>query len=84
MRRTDRKYEKRFLHMETRTRSLAKAISWRIFATLTTILLVFAFTGNLAVSEGVGITELVSKIVIYYVHERVWNVLRFGKVQRAK
>jgi adenylylsulfate kinase len=70
--------------METRTRSLAKAISWRIFATLTTMLLVYAFTGNLAISEGVGITELASKIVIYYVHERIWNALPFGKAQKAK
>ena len=74
----------RFSLMETRTRSLAKAISWRIFATLTTMLLVFVFTGNLVVSESVGLAELVSKIVIYYVHERVWNLLRFGKVQKAK
>jgi adenylylsulfate kinase len=70
--------------METHTRSLAKAVSWRIFATLTTMLLVFAFTGNLAVSEGVGLTELLSKIVIYYAHERVWNALSFGRAQKAK
>jgi adenylylsulfate kinase len=70
--------------METRTRSLAKAISWRIFATLTTALLVFAFTGNLVISESVALTELASKIVIYYVHERVWNLLRFGRAQKPK
>ena len=70
--------------METRTRSLAKAVSWRIFATLTTMLLVYAFTGNLIVSESVGLAELVSKIVIYYVHERIWNALPFGKLQKAK
>jgi adenylylsulfate kinase len=70
--------------METHTRSLAKAISWRIFATLTTVLLVFVFTGNLVVSESVGLAELVSKIVIYYVHERVWNLIGFGKGQKAK
>jgi uncharacterized membrane protein len=70
--------------METHTRSLAKAISWRIFATLTTVLLVFVFTGNLVVSESVGLAELVSKIVIYYVHERVWNLIGFGKAQKAK
>jgi adenylylsulfate kinase len=70
--------------MEARTRSLAKAISWRIFATLTTMLLVFAFTGNLVVSESVGLTELVLKIAIYYVHERVWNLLPFGKVRKVK
>ena len=60
--------------METRSRSLAKAISWRIFATITTMLLVFAFTGNLVISESVGLAELVSKIVIYYVHERPYGM----------
>lgn len=70
--------------METHIRSITKAISWRIVATLTTMLLVFLFTGNLAVSGGVGLTELLSKMVIYYLHERAWNVINFGRVQKAK
>jgi adenylylsulfate kinase len=70
--------------METHMRSIVKAISWRIVATLTTMLLVFMFTGNLVVSGGVGLTELLSKILIYYVHERVWNALDFGRIQKAK
>lgn len=70
--------------METHVRSLAKAVSWRIVATITTMLLVFMFTGNLVVSGGVGLTEVISKIIIYYVHERVWNALSFGRVQKAK
>jgi uncharacterized membrane protein len=68
--------------METHVRSLAKAISWRIVATLTTMLLVFAFTGNLVISGGVGLTELATKIVIYYVHERVWNAVSFGRIKK--
>lgn len=70
--------------METHIRSITKAVSWRIVATLTTMLLVFLFTGNLAVSGGVGLTELLSKMVIYYLHERAWNVINFGRVQKAK
>jgi uncharacterized membrane protein len=70
--------------LETHVRSLAKAVSWRIVATITTMLLVFMFTGNLVVSGGVGLTEVISKIIIYYVHERVWNALSFGRVQKAK
>jgi adenylylsulfate kinase len=66
--------------METHTRSIAKAISWRTVATLTTTLLVFIFTGNLVVSGGVGLTEFLSKILIYYVHERVWNASNFGRI----
>ena len=68
--------------METHARSIAKAVSWRIVATLTTTLLVFVFTGNIVISGGVGLTELVTKIVIYYVHERVWNAISFGRIKK--
>jgi len=65
--------------MENRVRSIVKAISWRIVATFTTILLVFLFTGNLIISVGVGSMELLLKIVIYYIHERIWNMSNFGR-----
>lgn len=65
--------------MEKHVRSLAKTISWRIVATSTTILLVFLFTGNLVTSASVGSLELISKIVFYYIHERIWNLSKFGR-----
>jgi len=65
--------------MEKRVRSLAKTISWRIVATSTTILLVFLFTGNLVISASVGSLELLAKIVIYYIHERIWDMSNFGR-----
>ena len=70
--------------METHRRSIAKAVSWRIVATLTTMLLVFIFTGNLVASGGVGLTEVLSKTVIYYLHERAWNATGFGRTSEAK
>jgi uncharacterized membrane protein len=69
--------------METHVRSVAKAVSWRIVATLTTVLLVYVFTRNLVVSGGVGVTELLSKLLIYYVHERVWNAIGFGRIKKT-
>ncbi|MDH5483226.1 MAG: DUF2061 domain-containing protein [Candidatus Bathyarchaeota archaeon] len=60
-------------------RSIAKAISWRIVATLTTIVLVVIFSKDWALGTIVGITEFLTKTVIYYVHERVWNVSDFGR-----
>ncbi|MGQ9550801.1 MAG: DUF2061 domain-containing protein [Candidatus Bathycorpusculaceae bacterium] len=65
--------------MEKPIRSLLKAVSWRIVATLTTIFLVFIFTGNLLASGSVGLFELFLKTLIYYVHERVWNLCNFGR-----
>jgi len=70
--------------MEKRVRSLLKAISWRIVATSTTILLVFLLTGNLVISVGVGSLELLFKTVIYYIHERIWNMSNFGKVHYTR
>jgi uncharacterized membrane protein len=70
--------------MERPVRSLIKAISWRIVATLTTIILVFIFTGNLVISGSVGLSELFSKTLIYYAHERVWNMINFGRVKKVK
>ena len=65
--------------MEKNVRSLAKTISWRIVASSITVLIVFLFTGNVVVSAGVGSLELISKTVVYYIHERIWNMSNFGR-----
>ena len=68
--------------MEKPIRSLSKAVSWRIVATLTTIFLVFIFTGDLILSSGVGALELFVKTLFYYIHERIWNIINFGRVKK--
>ena len=60
-------------------RSIIKALSWRIFATIATILIVFAFTRKLILSLGVGAVEVVVKLILYYFHERLWAFIPFGK-----
>ncbi len=60
-------------------RSLAKAVTWRFLATLTTITLVYIATRELALSIGVGAIEVITKLLLYYAHERVWNVVQWGK-----
>jgi len=61
-------------------RSLAKAFTWRVIATSTTMAIVALFTGRLLLATGVGIVESVSKMLLYYLHERAWNMSRFGKI----
>ncbi|RMF54575.1 DUF2061 domain-containing protein [Candidatus Woesearchaeota archaeon] len=63
---------------ERKRRSLAKAISWRIVASLTTMVLVWVFTGNLIISFGVGLTEAIVKMALYFAHERAWNSIKWG------
>ncbi|HEV8197672.1 MAG TPA: DUF2061 domain-containing protein, partial [Gemmatimonadales bacterium] len=67
------------MYRETHARSIAKAISWRVLGTLATTLLVFIFTGRLGLSLAVGGLEFVSKIGLFWFHERLWDRTRFGK-----
>lgn len=70
---------------ESSARSVVKALSWRIVATLTTTGLVFAFTGRFDLAITVGVFEAVAKMALYFGHERLWNRLSFGRkpVHRA-
>lgn len=65
---------------ESNSRSVAKALSWRIMGTMATSLLVFAFTRKLVVSLAIGGAEFVSKVGLFWFHERIWDRLKFGKV----
>ena len=66
---------------ETHSRSVAKALSWRIMGTVATTALVFVFTRRLVLSLTVGSLEFVSKVGLFWLHERVWDRVRFGKRQ---
>ena len=60
----------------SRTRSLAKALTWRITATLTTAVIAYIVTGELSTAVIIGGLEFVLKFIMYYGHERAWNTLR--------
>ena len=57
---------------ESRLRSVAKAFTWRITATLTTAIIAFLVTGELGTAVAIGGIEFFAKFVIYYAHERAW------------
>ena len=60
---------------DSRTRSLVKGLTWRAVATTTTILIVWALTGDTQIALQIGAIEVVAKIIVYYLHERVWQLL---------
>ena len=64
---------------ESAMRSVVKAISWRVIATLTTTLLVYFITGSTEFAVTVGLLEGAAKIGLYYFHERLWNRLNIGR-----
>jgi uncharacterized membrane protein len=63
-------------------RSLVKAISWRATGTADTILISWLITGQMKWALSIGFVELFTKIVLYYVHERVWTRIDFGRVKK--
>jgi uncharacterized membrane protein len=63
---------------EAHSRSLAKAVSWRITGSIDTFVLSFIITGSFKFAGSIAITEMVTKIVLYYLHERAWAVIPWG------
>ena len=60
-------------------RSIAKSVSWRIVGTLDTVLISWIITGTLSLAFSIGMVELVTKMVLYFFHERIWNRISWGK-----
>lgn len=60
-------------------RSIVKSISWRVIGTLDTILISWLVTGALTVAFSIGAIELITKMVLYFFHERLWNAIKWGK-----
>ena len=69
------------MFVETRTRSIFKAISWRVLATITTMLIVYVFTRRTDIAVTVGVVEVLAKILLYFGHERVWDTITLGRRQ---
>ncbi len=65
--------------MESNKRSIAKAVSYRILGSLATGLIVLAMTGDLKVSAVAGASDSVVKLALYFLHERIWNHISFGR-----
>ena len=67
------------MQYSTKKRTLLKTISWRTIATLTTAVLVYIFTGEIAIAITIGGIEVVAKMLFYFGHERVWEKIKYGK-----
>ncbi len=65
--------------MESTRRSLFKALSWRIWATLITTTLVYLLTGKGEFAATVALADTTIKFFVYFLHERIWNRVSFGR-----
>jgi uncharacterized membrane protein len=69
---------------EKHYRSLAKAVSWRITGSVDTFIITFFVTGKPKWALYVSGVELFTKVFLYYVHERVWIKIPFGRVKEPE
>lgn len=60
-------------------RSIAKSVSWRVVGTLDTIAISWIITGAPAVALSIGMVELLTKMLLYFFHERIWNTIPWGR-----
>ena len=60
-------------------RSLAKTITWRLVGTIDTFLISWMVTGNPLTGMKIGVSEVFTKFILYYLHERFWNTIRIRR-----
>jgi len=64
---------------ERPVRSVVKAISWRVIGTLDTLLISYLLTGEVAVAASIATIDFITKMFLYFFHERLWNKITWGK-----
>jgi uncharacterized membrane protein len=62
----------------SKKRSIAKTISWRVLGSLDTMLLGYIFTGSITLAGSIASAEVLTKVVLYYLHERGWAHIKWG------
>ncbi len=60
-------------------RSVAKAVSWRVIGTLDTLLISYLLTGKVSIAASIASIDFVTKMFLYFFHERIWNKINWGK-----
>jgi len=73
------RYDARWVLSDSRARSMAKAISWRITGSFATFLIAWLIGGNVTVAGTIAVVQIIANTILYYFHERLWNLLTWGR-----
>ncbi len=72
----------KLINRESRARSILKAFTWRVIASMATIGVAYVVTGDLSIAGAVGVLDFLIKLLLYYFHERAWQLLPRGSIRR--
>ena len=64
---------------DTPRRSLTKTISWRITGSSATFLISYLILGNIAVAGSIALVQITANTILYFVHERIWDRVKWGR-----
>jgi uncharacterized membrane protein len=64
---------------DTTRRSVIKTISWRITGSSATFLIAYLISGNMSIAGTIAVIQLTANTILYYIHERIWNKIRWGR-----
>ena len=70
--------------LESRKRHIGKTVTWRLVGTLDTMILAWVISGNPLTGVKIGMAEVITKMVFYYIHERIWYRMDYGLKNRGE
>lgn len=65
--------------LDSNARSIAKTISWRLTGSLSTFAISYIILGSFLIAGSIAIVQVTVNTILYYIHERVWNTIRWGR-----
>lgn len=60
-------------------RSVVKALTWRLIGTLDTLIVSYVLTGEIELAASIASVDFITKLALYFFHERIWNAIKWGK-----
>ncbi len=68
---------------DSNIRSLIKGISWRTIGTIDTFIIAYYYFGDISLAAPIAATEVLTKVLMYYLHERLWNTISWGRIDKS-
>lgn len=72
------KFVEKWALSDTALQSLVKAISWQVTGSIDTFVISWLITGQVLLASGIAFTEIITKVFLFWAHERVWNKIAWG------
>lgn len=73
------RFERKWVLNESNIRSIAKALSWRLIASGATFIISLFVSADLSVAGTIAAIQFVANIILYFIHERIWNKVSWGR-----